>query len=37
MNLEDFKIALSRIPLVQREALILVAGSGFSYDEAYKT
>jgi RNA polymerase sigma-70 factor, ECF subfamily len=34
MNLEDFKIALSRIPPIQREALILVEGSGFSYDEA---
>jgi RNA polymerase sigma-70 factor, ECF subfamily len=34
MNLEDFKIALSRIHPIQREALILVGGSGFSYDEA---
>lgn len=34
VKLEDFKIALSRIPLVQREALILVGGAGFSYDEA---
>lgn len=34
MEMQDFKEALSRIPPDQREALILVQASGFSYEEA---
>ena len=34
MNLEDFKKALGRVSEDQREALILVGASGFSYEEA---
>ena len=34
LDLEDFKSALSKIPEDQREALILVGASGFSYEEA---
>lgn len=34
MDLEDFRTALSRLPSDQREALILVGASGFSYEEA---
>ncbi|MDE3175068.1 MAG: sigma-70 family RNA polymerase sigma factor [Pseudomonadota bacterium] len=33
MDLEDFKIALAKLPSKQREALILTGGSGFSYEE----
>lgn len=32
--MEDFKIALGRLPPDQREALLLVGASGFSYEEA---
>lgn len=36
MDLEDFKIALVRLPAEQREALILTGGIGFTYEEAAK-
>jgi RNA polymerase sigma-70 factor, ECF subfamily len=32
-DLEDFKLALAKIPGEQREALILTGGTGFSYEE----
>jgi RNA polymerase sigma-70 factor (ECF subfamily) len=34
VDLQDFRTALARIPSEQREALLLVGASGFSYDEA---
>jgi RNA polymerase sigma-70 factor (ECF subfamily) len=34
MDLQDFRQALSTLPTDQREALILVGASGFSYEEA---
>ena len=34
MDLLDFRAALQQLPPDQREALILVGASGFSYDEA---
>ena len=34
MDLQDFRAALSKLPSDQREALILVGASGFSYEEA---
>lgn len=34
MDLQDFREALSKLPPDQREALILVGASGFSYEEA---
>ncbi len=34
MDMVDFKRALMRLPDDQREALILVGGSGFAYEEA---
>lgn len=34
MEYQEFRRALSRLPLHQRDALILVAASGFSYEEA---
>ncbi|MBE7732504.1 RNA polymerase sigma factor [Devosia faecipullorum] len=34
MDLEDFKQALSKLPDDQREAIILIGASGFSYEEA---
>jgi RNA polymerase sigma-70 factor (ECF subfamily) len=34
MDLEDFRQALATLPSDQREALILVGASGFSYEEA---
>jgi RNA polymerase sigma-70 factor (ECF subfamily) len=34
MDLQDFRAALGRLPSDQREALILVGASGFSYEEA---
>jgi RNA polymerase sigma-70 factor (ECF subfamily) len=34
LQLEDFKLALARVPEDQREALILVGAAGFTYDEA---
>ena len=32
--MNDFKVAFAQLPDEQREALILVGGSGFSYEEA---
>ncbi len=34
MDLEDFRSALTRLPEDQREAIILIGASGFSYEEA---
>jgi len=34
MDLDDFKVALAELPSEQRDALILVGGSGFTYEEA---
>jgi RNA polymerase sigma-70 factor, ECF subfamily len=34
LDLEDLKIALTKLPFEQREALLLVAAEGFSYEEA---
>jgi RNA polymerase sigma-70 factor, ECF subfamily len=34
MDFEDFRMALSKLPSDQREALILVGAEGFSYEEA---
>ncbi len=34
MDFEDFKVALDKVPPDQREALILVGASGFSYEDA---
>ena len=34
MEFLDFRAALQKLPLDQREALILVAASGMSYEEA---
>lgn len=34
MDLQDFRAALGKLPADQREALILVGASGFSYEEA---
>jgi len=34
MDFEDFRTALGELPADQREALILVGASGFSYEEA---
>jgi RNA polymerase sigma-70 factor, ECF subfamily len=34
MDLEDFKVALAKLPDDQREAVILIGASGFSYEEA---
>jgi RNA polymerase sigma-70 factor, ECF subfamily len=34
MDLQDFREALAKLPSDQREALILVGASGFSYEEA---
>ena len=36
LDLADFKLALSGVPQEQREALVLIGASGFSYDEAAK-
>jgi RNA polymerase sigma-70 factor, ECF subfamily len=36
LDLADFKVALQRLPDDQREALILIGASGFSYEEAAK-
>jgi RNA polymerase sigma-70 factor (ECF subfamily) len=36
MDLADFKRALARLPDDQREAVILIGASGFSYEEAAK-
>ena len=34
LEFEEFRVALSKLPPDQREALILVGASGFSYEEA---
>ena len=34
MEMQDFRIALTKLPDDQREALILVGAAGFSYEEA---
>jgi RNA polymerase sigma-70 factor (ECF subfamily) len=34
MEFEEFRDALAKLPLGQREALLLVGASGFSYEEA---
>jgi RNA polymerase sigma-70 factor, ECF subfamily len=34
VEFEDFRVALVKLPSDQREALLLVAASGFSYEEA---
>lgn len=34
LDLDDFRAALNRLPPDQREALILIGASGFSYEEA---
>ena len=34
LDLQDFRIALNTLPSDQREAIILVGASGFSYEEA---
>jgi RNA polymerase sigma-70 factor (ECF subfamily) len=34
VDLQDLRRALTKVPPQQREALILVAGAGFSYEEA---
>lgn len=34
MDLQDFRTALDRLPEEQREALVLIGASGFSYEEA---
>ena len=34
MDLQDFKKALDKLPADQREAIILIGASGFSYEEA---
>jgi RNA polymerase sigma-70 factor (ECF subfamily) len=36
LDYEDFKIALTKLPVDQREALLLVTAEGFSYEEAAK-
>lgn len=34
VELEEFRVALGKLPADQREALVLVGGSGFSYEDA---
>ena len=34
LDFEDFRTALAKLPHDQREALLLVGASGFSYEEA---
>ncbi len=34
LDFEDFRLALAKLPHEQREALLLVGASGFSYEEA---
>jgi RNA polymerase sigma-70 factor (ECF subfamily) len=34
LDLEDFRLALQQLPEDQREAIILIGASGFSYEEA---
>ncbi|MBV9566981.1 MAG: sigma-70 family RNA polymerase sigma factor [Hyphomicrobiales bacterium] len=36
LDMADFKSALTAVPQEQREALVLIGASGFSYDEAAK-
>jgi RNA polymerase sigma-70 factor (ECF subfamily) len=33
MDLQDFRAALMQLPLSQREVLVLIGGSGMSYEE----
>lgn len=37
LQMKDFMVAFDKIPVEQREALILVGASGFSYEEAAET
>lgn len=37
MAMADFEVAFAELPVEQREALILVGASGFSYEEAAET
>ncbi len=37
LNMRDFSVAFAQLPDEQREALILVGASGFSYEEAAET
>ena len=37
MDMQDFRVALKRLPDDQREALILVGAAGFSYEEAARS
>ena len=37
MDLQDLRSALQKLPAEQREALILVGGSGFAYEEAHRS
>ena len=34
MDMQDFKVALDKLPSDRREAIVLVGASGFSYEEA---
>ena len=34
LELQDFQVALARLPVDQREALLLIGAEGFSYEEA---
>ena len=34
VEFEEFRVALAKLPSDQREALLLVGASGFSYEEA---
>jgi RNA polymerase sigma-70 factor (ECF subfamily) len=34
VELEEFRVALAKLPSAQCEALLLVGAAGFSYDEA---
>jgi RNA polymerase sigma-70 factor, ECF subfamily len=36
LELQEFRVALAKLPRDQREALLLVGASGFSYEEAAK-
>jgi RNA polymerase sigma-70 factor (ECF subfamily) len=34
VEFEEFRVALAKLPFNEREALLLVGASGFSYEEA---